>query len=228
MKSINKISYAIMLASVIYPLTSIAQSDVPGEANWKISPGAGGQYWKNSTGQCWRSSTWTPAEATPECDPELFKKAEAPAPAPVVAAAPPPQPKIVQQKISFSTQDLFDFNKTELKEGGKEKLDRLANELKDVKFDTIQAIGYTDRIGNRSYNQRLSEQRAESVRAYLVSKGIPSDRIQAQGKGETEPVTAAGQCEGMKAAELATCLQADRRVEVEVNATKEVVVQPAS
>ena len=100
----------MMLASIIWPLASIAQGDVPGEANWKISAGAGGQYWKNSTGQCWRSSTWTPAEATPECDPELFKKAEAPAPA--VAAAPPPQPRIVQQKVSFSSEDLFDFNKT--------------------------------------------------------------------------------------------------------------------
>ncbi|HEY8099433.1 MAG TPA: OmpA family protein, partial [Burkholderiaceae bacterium] len=187
---------------------------------------SGNQYWKNSTGQCWRSSTWTPAEATPECDPELFKKAEAPAPK--VAEAPPPEPKIVPQRVSFSSEDLFDFNKTELKPDGKAKLDKLANELKDARYDTIMATGHTDRIGNKSYNQKLSEQRAESVRAYLVSRGIPADRIRAEGKGESEPVTAANQCQGMKGAELSSCLQVDRRVEVQVNATKDVVVRPAS
>ncbi|MGZ5801426.1 MAG: OmpA family protein [Burkholderiaceae bacterium] len=224
MKSINKIPLAIMLASIIGPLTSNAQ-DMPGEANWRNT--SAGQYWKNSTGQCWRSSTWTPAEATPECDPDLFKKAEAPAPK--IAEAPPPEPtRIVPQKVSFSSEDLFDFNKTELKADGKAKLDKLADELKDARYDTIMATGHADRIGNKSYNQKLSEQRAESVRAYLVSKGIPSDRIRAEGKGESEPITAASQCQGMKTAELASCLQADRRVEVQVNATKDVVVRPAS
>jgi OOP family OmpA-OmpF porin len=224
MKSINKIPLAILLASIIGPMTSHAQ-DVPGEGNWRITNG--GQYWKNSTGQCWRSSTWTPAEATPECDPDKFKKAEAPAPK--VAEAPPaPQPKIVPQKVTFSSEDLFDFNRTELKADGKAKLDKLADNLKDARYDTITATGYTDRIGNKSYNQKLSEQRAESVRAYLVSKGIPADRIRAEGKGESEPVTAANQCQGMKTAELASCLQADRRVEVQVDATKDVVVRPAS
>jgi OmpA-OmpF porin, OOP family len=223
MKSINKIPYAIMLASIALPLTSIAQ-EMPGAGNWRLT--AGSQYWKNTTGQCWRSSTWTPAEATPECDPELFKKAEAPAPK--VAEAPPAPTRVVSQKISFSSQDLFDFNRTQLRAEGKAKLDKLADELRDAKYDTIQATGYTDRIGNKSYNQKLSEQRAESVRAYLVSKGIPADRIRAEGKGELEPVTSANQCQGMKTEELASCLQADRRVEIQVNATKDVVVRPAS
>jgi OmpA-OmpF porin, OOP family len=225
MKSINKIPYAIMLASIALPLTSMAQ-DAPGSDNWRLT--AGSQYWKNSSGQCWRSSTWTPAEATPECDPELFKKAEAPAPK--VAEAPPaPAPtRVISQKVSFSSADLFDFNRTQLRTEGKAKLDKLADELRDAKYDTIMATGYTDRIGNKSYNQKLSEQRAESVRAYLVSKGIPADRIRAEGKGESEPVTAANQCQGMKTEELASCLQADRRVEVQVNATKDVVVRPAS
>jgi OOP family OmpA-OmpF porin len=223
MKSINKIPFAIMMASIIFPLTSPAQ-DGPGEGNWKQT--GANQYWKNSAGQCWRSSTWTPAEATPECDPDLFKKAEAPAPA--VVQAPAPQPRIVAQKVSFSSEDLFDFNKTQLRDEGKAKLDRLADELKDARYDTIVATGYTDRIGNRSYNQKLSEQRAESVRAYLVTKGIPSDRIRSEGKGESDPVTSADQCKDLKTTELASCLQADRRVEVEVNATKDVVVRPAS
>jgi OOP family OmpA-OmpF porin len=213
MKPMNKIPLAVLMASIIWPLTSPAQ-DVPGGANWKLT--GVNQYWKNSTGQCWRSSTWTPAEATPECDPELFKKAEA------------PQPRVVSQKVSFSSEDLFNFNEVQLTDTGKEKLDRLANELKDAKYDTITATGHADRLGSKSYNKKLSEERAESVRAYLVSKGIPADRIHAEGKGESEPVTSADQCKDVKGAELTSCLKADRRVEVEVNATKDVIVRPAS
>jgi OOP family OmpA-OmpF porin len=223
MKSMKKIPLAIVVASIIWPVASIAD-DAMGEANWKVTGTS--QYWRNSAGECWRSTTWTPAEATPECNPELFKKAEAPAPK--VVEAPPPEPKVISQKLSYSSQDLFEFNRTELKPEGKAKLDQLAEDLKGARYDTIMATGYSDRIGNKSYNQKLSEQRAESVRAYLVSKGIPANRIRAEGKGEAEPVTAANQCEGMKEAELANCLQADRRVEVQVNATKEVVVRPAS
>jgi OOP family OmpA-OmpF porin len=226
MKSTNKIQLAIVMASVLYPLTSMAQDALSsGQDNWANSSGF---YWKSSSGQCWRDSTWTPAKATQECDPELFKKAEAPAPKVAEAPPPAPQPKVVAQKVTFSSQDLFDFNRAQIKPEGKEKLDRLADNLKGADVETIQAVGYTDRIGNKSYNQKLSEQRAEAVRNYLVSKGVPADRIQAVGKGEEDPVTSANQCQGMKLDELANCLQADRRVEVQVNATRNVVVRPAS
>lgn len=215
-----------MVASILLPLTAISQ-EAPGSDNWKAN-GTSQQYWKGSNGNCWRTSAWAPADATQECDPDLFKKAEAPAPKVAEAPPPAPEPKVVSQKVSFASQDLFDFNRTQLKPEGKEKLDRLADELKGAQYDTIMATGYTDRIGNKSYNQKLSEQRAEAVRAYLVTRGIPANRIRAEGKGESEPVTAANQCQGMKTEELANCLQADRRVEVQVNATKDVVVRPAS
>jgi OOP family OmpA-OmpF porin len=229
MKPINKIPLAILVASIIAPLTSVAQSAPgnagPGQANWSQ---ASGIYWKDSSGHCWRDSTWTPAAATPECDPELFKKAEAPAPK--VAEAPPapaPAPvQIVPTQVSFSAEDLFGFNQAELSPKGKEKLDKFAEELKNSRYDTILATGYSDRIGNKNYNQKLSEQRADAVRAYLVSKGVPEDRIRAEGKGEADPVTAASDCSMKNRQQLIQCLQPDRRVEVRVNATRDVAVQP--
>jgi OOP family OmpA-OmpF porin len=230
MKSINKIPLAILVASIFVPLTSVAQSDAnPGQANWTSASGA---YWKDSSGHCWRDSSWTPAAATPDCNPELFKKAEAPAPAPKVAEAPPPapapapEPQIVQRPVSFSAQDLFGFNQAELTSGGKEKLDRLVDQLNDARFDTILATGYADQIGNKNYNQKLSEQRANAVRSYLVSKGVPEDRIRAEGKGEADPLAETNDCNMKNRQQLIQCLAPNRRVEVRVNATRDVAVRP--
>lgn len=84
-------------------------------------------------------------------------------------------------------------------------------------------IGHTDRIGSPKYNQKLSMQRAEAVKAYLVeSAGIPADKISVTGMGETQPTTKLDECKGTKATKkLIACLQPDRRVEVEVHGTKQ-------
>ena len=75
--------------------------------------------------------------------------------------------------------------------------------------------GHTDRIGTDAYNQKLSERRADAVRDYLVSKGVPKAKIEALGLGEKQPVTGTS-CNQKNQKELIACLQPDRRVEVEV------------
>ena len=60
----------------------------------------------------------------------------------------------------------------------------------------------------------------EAVKTYLVGKGIEANRIRAEGKGETQPVTKAGECDGSASAQVIACLQPDRRVEVEVVGTR--------
>ena len=101
---------------------------------------------------------------------------------------------------------------------GKAALDTFASELRGTRFNTIVVEGNTDRLGSDAYNQKLSEQRAQSVKAYLTNtSGIDGSRISAVGKGETNPVTKPGDCKGNKAtAALIACLQPDRRVDVEV------------
>jgi OOP family OmpA-OmpF porin len=84
----------------------------------------------------------------------------------------------------------------------------------------ILAIGHTDRIGSVKYNQKLSVKRAEAVKQYLVDKGIAANRIYAEGKGKSQPVTKAGDCKGKVTSALIACLQPDRRVDVEVTGTK--------
>ena len=185
----------------------------------------------SGTGLCWRTSDWTPAraaaaEAVRLCDPDLApKSAPAPAPAakptPTPAPAPAPAPaKLLPQKINFSADALFDFDKSDVKPEGKAMLDDLTRVLQGAKYEVILAIGHTDRIGSAAYNQKLSVRRAEAVKKYLVGKGIEPNRIYAEGKGETQPLTKPADCKGKKGKALIACLQPDRRVDVEVSGTK--------
>ena len=181
---------------------------------------------------CARTSDWTPARAILECDPDLVPKpvakppvAPPPKPAPPPAPAPKietPPPAPVAQKFTLSADALFDFDKSSLKPEGMKKLDELADALRGKQHDTIVATGHTDRIGSVRYNQRLSERRAETVKKYLQGKGLDVSRINAIGKGKTQPVTKPTDCTGpkMTRAAIRACVQPDRRVEIEVRGSR--------
>lgn len=176
---------------------------------------------KSGFGLCWRTGYWTPAMAIEECDPDLVKKpAPAAAPAPTAAPAPAAAPKPAAQKVTLAADALFDFNKADLRAEGKAKLDKLAADIKGIKLEVIIAVGHADRFGTDAYNQKLSEKRAEAVKAYLVGKGVEPNRVYTEGKGKKQPITKADQCKGPKSKKVVDCLQPDRRVEIEVIGTK--------
>jgi len=185
-----------------------------------------GQPIKSGAGLCWKTTRWTPAMAIKECDPDLVKQ-EAP-PAPKVAPPPPPPPKPAPapapkpaaQKVTLAADTLFDFDKFALRAEGKTVLDELLNKIKGIKLEVIIAVGHADRFGSDKYNQVLSEKRAASVKAYLVSKGLEPNRVYTEGKGKKQSVTKADQCKGAKSKKVVACLQPDRRVEIEVIGTK--------
>ena len=154
----------------------------------------------------------------------------APPPAPVPAPKPPPppepkprapepekpkpepeKPKPVAEKVTFAADVLFDFDKAVIKPEGKSKLDDISNKAKGVNLEVVIAIGHADSIGSDAYNQRLSVRRAESVKAYLVSKGIEANRVYAEGKGEKQPVAENKTADGRAK---------NRRVEIEVIGTR--------
>ncbi|MGQ7808104.1 porin OmpA [Hafnia alvei] len=148
--------------------------------------------------------------------------------APVVAPAPAPAPVVETKRFTLKSDVLFNFNKATLKPQGQQALDQMYSQLSnlDPKDGSVVVLGYTDRIGSEQYNQKLSEQRAQSVVDYLVSKGIPADKISARGMGKADPVTGST-CDNVKArAALIDCLAPDRRVEIEVKGIKDVVTQP--
>ena len=161
--------------------------------------------------------------------PVYVARAAAPEPAVYVAAKPqvveakpaPLAPAPPPRKITFAADSLFAFDKSILKPEGKAKLDKFAADLKGADFEVITVTGHTDRIGSHEYNMKLSARRASAVKTYLVeSAGLPAGKITAAGKDGADPVTKAGQCAGAKSAKVIACLQPDRRVDVEVTATK--------
>lgn len=140
-----------------------------------------------------------------------------PAPAPVVMA-PAPQP----QRVNFSADTLFGFDAATVRPEGRAELDKFTGQLQGTQFDRIVVEGHTDRKGSAEYNQTLSTERAESVKSYLVNTGkVDPAKISAVGKGESMPVTTAADCsDKLPRAQLITCLQPDRRVDVEVTGTR--------
>ena len=219
---IKSAKYSLLLATLLgLSITAVAQTkgiDRSGAVGYVIDQRD--NVVKSGFGLCWRTGSWTPAMAVEECDADLVKKA-APAAAPAAAAAAPAAaPKPAAQKVTLAADALFDFNKANLRDEGKAKLDKLAGDIKGIKLEVIIAVGHADRFGTDAYNQKLSEKRAEAVKAYLVSKGIEPNRVYTEGKGKKQPVTKADQCKGPKSKKVVDCLQPDRRVEIEVIGTK--------
>ena len=98
-----------------------------------------------------------------------------------------------------------------MKAEGRAKLDDLVGKIKGISLEVIIAVGHTDSVGSDAYNQKLSVKRAESVKAYLVTKGIEKNRVYTEGKGEKQPVADNKTSEGRAK---------NRRVEIEVVGTR--------
>jgi OOP family OmpA-OmpF porin len=214
MKKLNKL--AVLFASVALVTAAGAQT----VDNWRN--GSGDLNWKNGSGDlCWRGANWTPATAAKGCDGAIVPKpivAAAPAPAakPAPAPAPVAKPRVVvpavaATKVTYAADAFFDFDKSALKPAGRASLDELIGKIKGINLEVIIAVGHTDSVGSNSYNQKLSVKRSESVKAYLVSKGIEKNRVYTEGKGETQPVADNKTSDGRAK---------NRRVEIEVVGTR--------
>jgi OmpA-OmpF porin, OOP family len=135
-------------------------------------------------------------------------------PAPVIAT-----PVAAVEKITLSGDALFALGKSTLNASATPSLDELAVKIKKVtSFDEIMLVGHTDRLrsdGHPERNQTLSEDRAETVKQYLIGKGIAGNKMHASGAGPTQPIV---QCDDKQMnknkTKLAACLQPNRRVEI--------------
>lgn len=237
MKKSTKLGYFIAAAMVTVSAGALAQSkDIDGKANAPAYAQDGrGNVVVDPFGLCWRTPWWTtqlasqggPQGAGCACDKAALPKdvcepppppppappPPATPPAPPPPPPPPPPPAPTSEKVTFAADALFDFNKSVLKPEATAKLDDLVSKLAGVNLEVIVAVGHTDSIGSDAYNDKLSLRRAESVKAYLVKKGIEANRIYTEGKGKRQPVadnkTAAGRAK-------------NRRVEIEVVGTRTI------
>ena len=190
----------------------------------------------SGTGACWHSGYWTPAQAVMVgCDGVLAKAVPIPLPEPRVEVpppAPPAPPPVVEspplvlppsepvpaaakrpppEKITLDTDTYFDFDKASLKPEGQRKLNEIASRLTQMALEVVVATGHTDSIGTEKYNENLSRRRAEAVKTFLESRGLPADRIHIDAQGEKQPVASNTTRDGRAK---------NRRVEVEVGGEK--------
>jgi len=133
-------------------------------------------------------------------------------------------PKVAKHDIRsrLSKEDrtvYFDFNKSTLNAHEKAKLDDVSKIILDSKeVESVDIVGYADMIGKGSYNKKLSQKRAATVKSYLASKGLKTRNVRVEGLGSSNSVT---HCDKkLPRKELISCLAADRRVEIELNVTK--------
>lgn len=146
-----------------------------------------------------------------------------PAPEPIVEAPPPPiapAPKMPMH-VNFSADSFFDYDKAKLKPEGEKSLQKFIHDLDGVRYEKIQIVGHTDRLGSVKYNQNLSLRRAETVKRYLIDQHIDEQKITTTGVGSSEPMTKPDACKGGKpTTKLIACLSPDRRVQIDVSGTK--------
>lgn len=90
--------------------------------------------------------------------------------------------------VKFDSGILFDVGKSELKSAAMGNIQNLANSLKENPETNVTIIGHTDNTGSDALNYRLSERRAEAVKAFTMNQGIMANRLSTKGKGEAEPI----------------------------------------
>jgi outer membrane protein OmpA-like peptidoglycan-associated protein len=120
--------------------------------------------------------------------------------------------------VNAQAQPLFAFDKSDIRVDEQYKLESFVSGLSKADFETVWVVGHADRIGSVEYNQKLSERRAASVKAFLVKLGISDGKINTAGRSELMPVTTEAECAGVRGKSLIECYQPDRRVEVSVSA----------
>ncbi|BCB27227.1 membrane protein [Sulfurimicrobium lacus] len=222
MKTSQIILTALAMASLT--LAGIASAHEVPKAGYLID--TRGNVVRNNYNECWRTGYWTPAMAIAECDPDLVKKDEpkmadaGPAPVPVTGPE-----KAAFVAITLQAETLFDFDKSVIRADGKKTLDdEVVTKMKQYpQVEVVLVTGYTDRIGTDAYNQKLSERRADAVKAYLTGQGVENNRIETAAKGEANPVVPCDDIKGKvsgKNRKLVECLQPNRRVMVEVRVQK--------
>ncbi|TIC79718.1 OmpA family protein [Crenobacter intestini] len=211
---IKQLKVSALLAALM--VSSSAFAAYPGYLNDPASE----SIVRNNYNECWRTSSFDKAkDGVVQCGDREAVKAAAPAPVLV----------LVQEKISLSADVFFNFAKATLKPEAKEELGPLVEKLKanGDKLRSVELVGYTDFYGSDKYNLKLSQERADAVKTFLVDNGVAAEKVTAVGKGKADD----GLTQECKAKKLKTqkemkeCVAGDRRVDITINAVKEQMVE---
>lgn len=128
--------------------------------------------------------------------------------------APKARGPVLADAVDLSADALFDFDSAHLQERATKVLDSYVKRLLGARSSAkvLRVTGYTDRFGNESHNRELSQARAQAVKAYLVTHGLPANAITVEGRGSSDPLV---HCVGRKTPAVVECLKPNRRVRIE-------------
>ena len=178
-----------------------------------------GQVVMSGQGECVHSGfgpapSWTAGCHAPQPIPiaQFLEKA---IPAPLTTA-----PLAIYERVVFDANVLFDSNKSSLEPAGRDSLDKFIGKIRGLEKQSMMAVGYADRMGSDASNQSLSQDRVNTVKAYLVSQGVASDRVDTRARGERQPTTFAGECKDAHNAKNVACMQPDRHVFIEISGSR--------
>ncbi len=155
----------------------------------------------------------------PPAAPQAGVPAPAPTPVPVAVAPAPTAPAVrAPQPLEFQANVLFNHDRSERSQARTLTLERLDAAIARTKepgtqLQAVLLVGHADRTGTPAYNQALAERRVQTVRDFLIARGIAASLIQTRVRGDTDPVT---ECRGKfpSHAQELECLLPNRRVEV--------------
>jgi OOP family OmpA-OmpF porin len=136
-------------------------------------------------------------------------------PAPAAAG-----PFAVYETVVFDANVLFDSNKSNLRAAGRDSLDSFVVRIRGLEAKSVMAIGYADRMGSNASNQILSQERVDTVKAYLVSQGVASNRVDTSARGERQPTTWPSDCKDANTPKNVACMQPDRHVFIEISGSR--------
>jgi OmpA-OmpF porin, OOP family len=193
---------------------SLAQAHAAEEPAGYLVSAHDGAPVTTATGACVRTGQWTAGTSYRSCDPLPVAKL---VPAKVETASGESPVRAEPMRVSMNT--LFDFDSAVLRADAGPALDALAKQLTSRNYQKVDIVGHADRMGPGKYNQKLSEQRAEAVRDYLLTRGLDATKVSAIGVGATEPLTGK-ECRGLLGKPLVYCLQRDRYTEITVLGTQ--------
>ena len=189
----NKVIFTglLSLVSAGALLVNVAQAETRGNAKGYVTDSSG-EIWRDSAGDCWHGSDWTPEDAiVVGCDGVTLDTS-----AEVIRG----EGSGVIAKLAIPAGAVFAFNSSDLNENSKAVIDEykkaLGPELTDAYM--VLVVGHTDTSGDAGYNKEISRKRAQSVADYLVSSGVKEDAIRVVGRGSAEPLVSNETLDGRK------------------------------
>ena len=168
-----------------------------------------GQLLKTADGHCWRTADWTEEKAVPACDVAITGQPVAA----VNSAQPTKEVMSADMVVPKPLRLTFAFDSAVLTDESRIALQAWYQDVASLEEPVVAVNGYSDPLGDTSYNQALADQRAQAVAIWWQEQGDSLATLQVKGHGEDTAVSGS-RCQSVRPEDLQSCYRQDRRVEL--------------